>query len=239
VPSSTADAATPGAIPLKVNGPSPVAPADGIRLDNRQPTLVVNNPTAPHAPVASLRLRFIVEGTDGATIHQSSLVTLGSGTTSYTVPLELDYDRPFRWFAEVVWNDSTGPASAARGFTTPEPPQPPAPQIELCPGDSPLGIVACQRARAPEFMDRGELVDFLRAIAVNLNANGIGGGPFGVLHKNSGNNCGGYSCDIICAGHGGSQRQWDVLLDIENVQAPDWAGPHDGDDIRADVCEIQ
>jgi hypothetical protein len=239
VASSSADAATPGAIPLKVTGPSVVSPADNSRLDTRQPTLVVNNPTAPHAPSASFRLRFIVEGADGATVHQSSPVTLGSGTTRYTVPVELDYDRPFRWFAEVVWNDSTGPASAVRGFTTPAPPEPPAPQIELCPGDSPLGIVACQRAKAPEFMDRGELVDFLRAVAVNLNANGIGGGPFGILHKNSGNNCGGYSCDIVCAGHGGGQRQWDVLLDIENVQAPDWAGPHDGDDIRADVCEIQ
>jgi hypothetical protein len=239
VPSSSSDAATPGAIPLKVHSLSPVAPADGSRLDTRQPTLVVNNPTAPHAPAATLRLRFIVEGADGATVHQSSPVTLGSGTTSYAVPVELDYDRPYRWFAEVVWNDSTGSSSDVRSFTTPAPPEPPAPLVDFCPGDSPLGIVACQRGKAPEFMDRGELVDFLRAIAANLNANGIGGGPFGVLHKNSGNNCHGYSCDIVCAGQGRGQRQWDVLLDIENLQAPDWSGPHDGDDIRADVCEIQ
>ena len=45
------------------------------------------------------------------------------------------------------------------------------------------------------------------------NAAGVSGGPFGILEKASGNNCGGYSCDIICSGQGNAQKQWDVLID--------------------------
>ena len=73
----------------------------------------------------------------------------------------------------------------------------------------------------------------------SLNANRIGGGPFGILRKGSGSNCGGYSCDIICAGQGNSQRQWDVLSDAEGAQTPKWSGPETVPHIRVDACEIQ
>ena len=64
-------------------------------------------------------------------------------------------------------------------------------------------------------MDEAELLDFVNRLAANLNQNGIGGGPFGALRKTAGTSCGGYSCDIVCAGEGGGQRQWDVLHDLE------------------------
>ena len=32
----------------------------------------------------------------------------------------------------------------------------------------------------------------------------------------------GFSCDILCSGNGGSQRQWDVLSDAEGAQLPKW-----------------
>lgn len=224
--------------PLKVAVPRPVSPADGVRVDTRQPVLVVDNPTAQHATSAILRLRFVVENEAGDTLHESGLVALGTGRTSYTVPTELDYDRTYRWFAQVAWSDNSGPPSASRSFTTPEPPPPPTPPVETCPGSTPIEIVVCQRGKAPDFMESEDLVNFLRAVAINLNVNGIEGGPYGILHKASGNNCQGYSCDIICAGQGGGQRQWDILLDIEGPQLPLWSGPHDGDDIRSDFCEI-
>ncbi len=240
-PSTSDSAGVTGVVtPMKIVAPSPVSPADGVRTDTRQPTLVVANPTAAHSPSASLRVRFVVQDQAGATQHQSAPVSLGNnGTTSYTLPIELEHDRTFRWSAEVVWNDTPGVSSAPRSFTTPPPPERPAPIVEMCPGSSPLEVVVCQRGKTPGFMDEGELVDFMRRVASNLNRNGIGGGPYGVLRKATGKNCEGYSCDIICAGQGGGQRQWDVLRDTEGPQVPLWSGPHDGDDIRADVCEIQ
>jgi hypothetical protein len=224
---------------MKITAPGPVSPADGSRLETRQPTLVVTNPTASHSPSASLRVRFVVLDPAGAAVHQSAPVALGAGTTRYTLPIELEYDRTFRWSAEVVWNDTSGLSSPAQSFTTPSSPEPRAPVVDMCPGSSPLDIVVCQRAKAPDFMHSGDLVNFLRSVAQNLNSNGVEGGPFGILHKGTGNNCEGYSCDIICAGQGGGQRQWDVLRDTEGPQVPLWSGPHDGDDIRSDVCEIR
>jgi hypothetical protein len=225
---------------MKVVAPTLVAPNDGGRLESRQPTLVVDNPSAPFAPEATLHVRFVVQDDTGREVHASPAVALGNGTTSYTLPIELDHSRTYRWFAAVVWGETAGPAAVARSFSTPEPPAPPvvAPTTEACAGTSPHAIVSCQRGKFPGHMDDGELVDFLRAIASNLNRNGVGGGPYGILWKRGGNNCHGYSCDIICAGHGGGQRQYDVLLDIEGPQHPVWDGPHDGDDIRVDVCEI-
>jgi hypothetical protein len=88
-------------------------------------------------------------------------------------------------------------------------------------------------------MSSSQLVSFLRATARSLNRNGISNGPFGILRKDSGHQCGGYSCDIVCSGQGGGQRQWDVLADAEGDQSPTWNGPKRPPNIRIDVCEIQ
>jgi hypothetical protein len=88
-------------------------------------------------------------------------------------------------------------------------------------------------------MNNGQILSFLRASAQSLNRNGISGGPYGILRKSGGNNCGGYSCDIICAGQGTSQRQHDVLGDVEGAQSAGWGGAHTYPNIRIDVCEIQ
>jgi hypothetical protein len=66
------------------------------------------------------------------------------------------------------------------------------------------------------------IVSFLKSLAASLNANGISGGPFGILVKDGGHNCNGYSCDIICSGNGSSQRQWDVLVDAGGQSLPVW-----------------
>lgn len=220
---------------LKVTEPTPVSPSDGSRLDTRRPTLVVNNPTAPHAPTATLQLRFVVQDETGQRLHESGLVSLGAGTTSYVVPMDLELGRTFRWHAEAVWNNTSGPASVSRSFATTSP-EPPPPPIDACTG-GPFEIVACQRSKAPGHMSSSDFVRFLRAVAANLNQNGIPGGPFGLLHKTSGHHCEGYSCDILCAGQGGGQRQWDVVLDIDGAQTPTWNGPVGN--IRVDACEIQ
>ena len=234
-PSSSPTAAN-AAGALKGTGPTPIAPTDGSRLTTRQPTLMVTNP-ASYAPASTLRLRFVVQDASGAILHSSDPVRLGSDSTSYTLPIDLDYDRSFRWFAEVVWNGSSSPAFAARWFATPPAPAPAAvATVDNCPGTTPLAIVTCQREKVAGRMDAAQLLAFVRGVARNLNDNGVPGGPFGVLQKRSGNNCSGYSCDVICAGQGGGQRHWDVLLDMEAAQIPLWAGPYQTN-IRLDVCE--
>jgi hypothetical protein len=77
----------------------------------------------------------------------------------------------------------------------------------------PLSILQCNKEPYPGQLHGSTAVAFLRASARDMNAAGVPGGPFGLLVKTSGNNCDGYSCDIICAGQGGSQRQYDVLMD--------------------------
>jgi hypothetical protein len=81
------------------------------------------------------------------------------------------------------------------------------------------------------------MYNFVVAVVQSLNRNGIGGGPFGILRKTSGTNCNGYSCDIVCAGQGGGQRQYDVLGDIDGAQLAKFDGPLPT--IRVDVCEIR
>jgi hypothetical protein len=223
----------------RVTAPAAVSPADGERVDNRQPTFTATNPTGQLSDGSVLKLRFIVQDMGSNTVHRSDPVDLGSGSTSYTLPIELDHNRQFRWFAEAVWSQSTGPVSAAHAFTTPEAPElPAAPAVDYCLG-SPLQIVSCQRARVPGHMSRSQLVGFLRVVARNLNAAGSPGAPFGLLRKTSGANCDGYSCDIICAGQGDLQLQYDVLGDAEGAQQPVWEGPFTGRAIRTDYCEIQ
>lgn len=222
---------------LKGTGPTPVSPTEGSRVGTRQPTLVVTNPSSPYVPIGTLKLRFVVQDAAGATLHASAPIGLGDGTTSYTVPIDLDHDRSFRWFAEVLAHGDSSPAFAARSFVTPPlPPPMAAATAATCPGTSPLAIVTCQRERIAGRMDAFELLAFVRTVARNLNDNGVSGGPFGVLRKANGANCAGYSCDVLCAGQGSSQRQWDILLDMETTQTPLWSGPHQGN-IRLDVCE--
>jgi hypothetical protein len=102
--------------------------------------------------------------------------------------------------------------------------------------NDPIGILQCHRDRFPEHMSSGQAVDFLKASARDLNRAAVAGGPFGILQKRSGNQCNGYSCDIICAGQGSGQRQYDVLIDEKYAN---WGSPISGGGTRVDVCEIQ
>jgi hypothetical protein len=223
-----------------VTAPTAVSPAEGERVTSRQPTFTVSNPTGTFTDGTVLKVRFIVQDMGSNTLHRSDPVDLGSGSTSYTLPTELDHNREFRWFAEAVWHQSTGPASAGRAFMTPEAPAPaaPPPAADYCTG-TPLQIVACQRARVPGRMSHSQLATFVRNVARNLTAAGSPGAPFGALRKAVGANCEGYSCDIVCAGQGDLQLQYDVLNDAEGAQLPVWRGPFTGRSIRTDVCEIQ
>jgi hypothetical protein len=83
-------------------------------------------------------------------------------------------------------------------------------------------------------MSHGDQINFLKQSARDFNAARIPNGPWGVLIKTIGNNCHGYSCDILCAGQGPGQIQVDVLINEEIVT---WGGPIFNPTVRQ--CEIQ
>ena len=88
-------------------------------------------------------------------------------------------------------------------------------------------------------MNAGEIVSFLTAVAQSLNRNNIPDGPYGLLRKTGGHQCNGYSCDIMCSGQGGGQKQFDVLSDSDGAQIPVWGGPLVPPNIRVDTCDIK
>ena len=100
---------------------------------------------------------------------------------------------------------------------------------------SPLSILQCHRSKYGTPMTDAEMLAVVRDSARDFNSASVPGGPYGILKKATGNNCAGYSCDIICAGQGSSQQQWDVLV---ASNTPTWGSPLPGP-LRIDVCEIQ
>jgi hypothetical protein len=128
------------------------------------------------------------------------------------------------------------PAPPAPPPNQPPPNPPPPPPAAPCDGlTQPYDILVCYRQLYGTPMSHDEHVFFLRDATRHFNQVGVPDGPFGLLRKESGNNCNGYSCDVICAGQGSSQKQWDVLV---NEEVPTWGPPISGA-IRIDVCEIQ
>ena len=112
-----------------------------------------------------------------------------------------------------------------------------------CVASDALTILTCERNKF-DHMTADQENEFIKASAVALKNNNIPGAPFGILHKSSGTNCNGYACDILCAGEGESQLQWDVLSDGDpwpngGAQVPQWGSPAGYPNIRVDSCEIQ
>jgi hypothetical protein len=124
-------------------------------------------------------------------------------------------------------------------FRTPAPVATPSPVPGgPCVG-APQDILNCNRSKFPGTMSHSQIVSFLRASARDINSSGAAGGPWGILVKDSGTNCNGYSCDILCLGNGGGQIQRDVLIDAEGSQTPIWGSPKSGAQIAVRQCEAQ
>jgi hypothetical protein len=127
----------------------------------------------------------------------------------------------------------TPPVAIPTPVPTPAPaPVLPAPAQQLPDATVARGIVEDASRGIPRPMTAAQVVATLKAVAARLNASGQPGGPFGVLVKAGGNSCNGYSCDIICAGSGAGQRQWDIFGNADpaesptpGTQSPGWDGP--------------
>jgi hypothetical protein len=162
------------------------------------------------------------------------------GQTELTAPVSLIAGQYF-WRARAFDGGHSGPYSETQSFRSSggssgggggNPGTPCGPPYPT----SPLGILECRRSQYPDAWSHDDRLAFLIGSAKDMNAAGIAGGPFGILKKEGGNNCGGYSCDILCTGQGTAQLQYDVL---HNEQNPTWGAPITYPNIRIDVCEVQ
>lgn len=102
---------------------------------------------------------------------------------------------------------------------------------------SPEAIVAQALAKFPADAQR---IDMLLEATRNLNAAGVqadNGQPFGLLRKQAGHNicrdgqC--FSVDVVCAGNGAPQEQYDVVRD---GPVATWGKVREP--LRRDVCEV-
>jgi len=94
-------------------------------------------------------------------------------------------------------------------------------------------VVAKYRATYGPQMARNEIVALLTDVARELNQQQP---IYGILRKPAGNNCGGYSCDIICSIEQ-PMRQWDVLIDVEGHAVPSWRQVPPAQVNEQDGCE--
>lgn len=221
------DAAADGST-LKVTAPTLVSPAGGIQLEDLDPELVIEN--AKPLYVASLDLAYVFEVLDqaGQIVYRSDPVAQGSnGRTTHELNRDLEDNKPYRWRARAVLDGRQGPMSATANFETLS-----RYGVSCAWTGSPIGIIGC-RIDQHGGMDHEELIQFMREVAYDLNKLGISDkGGFGLAIKTTGNNCLGYSCDIICEGQGNDQNQYDILLD-ESI--PQWL---EVQDVTVRECEI-
>jgi hypothetical protein len=222
--------------------------------------IVIGRPTAlaPSGAVTQLSPRFSIgnaprSGPVGPITYWIELATNESFTAKAAIwtvaeqPSQTNLDTPggllpgtqYFWRTAASDPTTTGPWSDILTFRTPAPTVPTGGGQPCGPPypTTPFGIVQCRRSQWGAHLPHDQIIVFLRGVANDLNAANIAGGPFGILRKTSGANCGGFSCDIICSGQGNSQRQWDVLGDVEGAATPAWIGPRTVPDIRVDLCQ--
>lgn len=220
---------------LKVSAPTPQSPANGARLTDliiSGITLSAGGATPTFATSAALQYEFELTGPNG--FRETSGVM---GNPSWRQSRELEYATQYTWRVRAVQDGAVGPWSGNSTFTTTELP----PEFRCRPPfmSAPIDIMICHlNVLGGEMHSADAHVVWLSRVARDFNIARVPGGPYGILRKRTGNNCAGYSCDILCAGNGNSQLQFDVLVDD---RIPVWGGGgadiHDG--IRVDVCEIQ
>lgn len=222
--------------------PTPLSPINNERVAERRPTLKITHATGNSA-VGVLRYFYVV-AKDQA-FSQIVAASPAWEDNQWPVDRDLDYSVTYYWHVRATdgeygtdWTPTQVFRSPAAPAPSPSPSPGPTNPGGPCNSSDPNVIVQCERSKYGH-MDSGQIVAFLRSTAQSLNRNGIGGGPYGILRKGGGSNCGGYSCDIICAGQGTSQRQHDVLGDAEGAQVAGWGAASTYPNIRVDLCEIQ
>lgn len=231
-------------VPVVIEAPTLASPPNGATVANGQPDLIVNNGRV-EGRTGDVQYKYEIARDSGfGDIISVAFVPRSGGPTTKHTSAPLPGGLTLYWRVTAT-NGSIQRTSGVASFRTPSVGgggggggQPPTNPGGPCNSSNPETIVQCERAKYGRMSD-GQMLDFLRNVARSLNRNGISGGPFGVLRKSGGHNCGGYSCDIVCAGSGTGQRQHDVIGDIDGAQSASWGPPKVWPDIRIDTCDIQ
>ena len=226
--------------------PVPISPVSGATTSSRSPEFKTRN-AARSGPVGAVNYTFEI-AEDQAFSAMVAIVTMPeqASETRFTIAQQLKASVKYYWRVRAFDSNTASAWSLTQSFVTPAavvtppPTTPPTtpPSGGACNSSNPDTIIKCERGKYGH-MSEGQLLEFLRASAKSLNRNNISGGPFGILRKGGGASCGGYACDIICAGQGNSQRQYDVLGDAEGAQDAGWGSAKTYPNIRVDVCDIQ
>lgn len=229
-----------------LNPPPLRSPLGGVATTSRRPALTVGRADRNES-IGYVRYEFHVATNPAFTGAIGGAVNDDTGLdTSWAPPVDLVPNTVHYWRVLATDGETVSVWSPIESFRTPAAPAP-GPGPGPAPGPSNPGapcnfssgeaIVQCERAKFG-FMNSSQIVEFLRNVVDSLNRNGIPGGRFGLLIKDSGSNCNGYSCDIICSGNGGGQRQWDVLSDADGAQGPTF-GELDRSHVTVRPCEIR
>lgn len=234
--------------PIVIKAPEPVSPVRGARIDSNRAVFTFTRPKIT-GPARGVRYRLEVS-LNSAFSTYLGVLTFEAGSTSRprkTANLSLPYNRTIYWRVRAFDSkNNQGPWSSTQAFRTPV--APPAGgggggvgDGSQCPPNpiNQINILRCERSKYGTPMSKSQILSLLRTSARKFNQNGLSGGPYGILRKTGGHNCGGYSCDIICVGNGSGQRQYDALLDAEGSATPVWGSPKTLPNIRIDTCYVQ
>jgi hypothetical protein len=209
--------------PIVIDRPAPLAPINNVTVTTVQPTFAVRN-SQRSGPVG--RMSYEMQVADNPALA-SLFATWGfpetPGQTSLVAPLQFAAGKQYFW--RIRGFDSHGVVSGwtdIQTFKTPAAaPTPPPPSGggggggKACtPYAQPIDVVSCRRAQYPSRLSPAQAPALLVDIARDLNTSRPG--YYGRLSKTSGNNCGGFACDIIC---GVDHHIWDVFGDGPDASA--------------------
>ncbi len=214
--------------PVSFGAPNPLSPTNGTKTSSASPEFHWGNASRAGSP-AYVAYALEVSTTDSFSTKLVSwqIDETPGNDTRFTAVSGFPSDSQLFWRVRAFEGGTLGPWSATAVFRTPVvvvAPPPSTPSPGLPPGapctsaTSHLGVVECRRKQYGN-MDQAATNAFLRGVAKDLNAGNFSGGVFGIYEKTSGNQCLGYSCDLICSSTGGA---WDVLYDWEGPQTPIW-----------------
>jgi hypothetical protein len=215
-------------VPVAFDKPVPISPTNNERTASLGPEFrFANAPHAGNPAQITYTLEIATNDSFANKVVAWQFLEQPGGDTHFVSASGLPPGTQLFWHVRASEATALGPWSDTAVFRTPVPvvlPPTPPPDVPGLPGaacasaTSHLGVVECRRKQYSH-MDRAQTNQFLRLVAADLNNGHFQGGAFGIFKKTSGNNCMGYSCDIICSSGGGA---WDVLGDWDGDQSPLW-----------------
>ncbi len=231
--------------PVVISPPALASPANGSQLTALGVGLTIQN-AARSGPAGNVRYFYQVATSQtfaSVVASNTSQAENLSGQTTWS-PGSLNYATTYYWRVSATDGEANSDWSAVWSFKTPSAAPTPAPS-PIPPGGScsslasnPERVVACRRAQYGARISPGEAPGLLRSIATDLNT-GISSSFYGLLVKTSGNNCGGFACDIVCGRDG---NHWDVFIDgpdagsgYSGTAGPTWGYKGTIDPARCDI----